>query len=101
MHYAVEVVVVLSPEPPERDYDQRLFFRTCHDKTIKKVMESSFTSSSAEVHTPRSTFLVSQKLMMMQYLQGCAWRPGRYMKGWYWSGRSHLLPDSEKRPSDD
>ena len=37
MYYAVGVVVVLSPEPPERDVDQGWrVVQTCHDKNDRE-----------------------------------------------------------------
>ena len=44
-------------------------FQTCHDKTTKEAMETSFTRSFGEGHTPRSAFLVTQKMMMIHHLQ--------------------------------
>ena len=56
MHYAVEVAV-------ESHLNEILSegggFQTCQDKTIQKAMETSFTIPLE--HTPRSTFLETQK----------------------------------------
>ena len=61
-------------------------FQTCHEKTIKKAMERSFTCLFGNGHTPRFTFLVTRRWMMVHCLQGWAWRFERETKevepGW-------------------
>ena len=69
--------------------------QTCHDKTVRKATETSFTFPFEEWHMPRTTFLETQKKMMLQCVQGWAWRPERDMKGWYLGGRPDLFPEKE------
>ena len=69
--------------------------QTCHDETVMKATDTSFTFPFEEGHTPRSTFLEAQKKMMLQCPQRRAWRPERDMKGRCLGGRPDLLPEKE------
>ena len=64
--------------------------RVCYDKMDIKAMETVFVTPFGKGHTPRSVFLETQKAIMVQYMQGCAWRPERDMKGWCLGGQPHL-----------
>ena len=49
--------------------------RVCYDKTVIQAMESVLAALSGKGHTPWSDFLETEMELMVQYMQGWAWRP--------------------------
>ena len=69
--------------------------KICNVKTITKAMETVIATPFGERHTPWTVFLETQTALMVQHMQGWAWRPDQDMKEWCRGGQPDVLIENQ------